>query len=80
MRLIMKSDELKLCPFCGGKAKLMACDGTGEYFANVGTTKLKGRELDHLLIRCEKCGIRTKAYSTEKGVFKAWNKRAEVTE
>ena len=69
---------LKQCPFCGGEAKVMACDGAGCYFSDLGTACLRGRPLDHLLIRCEKCGMRTKAYSTERGVIKAWNRRADA--
>lgn len=69
-------NELKPCPFCGGEPKLMVCDGSGSYYANIGTAAFFGREMTYKLIRCQKCGIRTKAYLTEKGLFKAWNRRA----
>lgn len=68
------ANELKPCPFCGGEAIVFACDGSGSFFAQ-RTCVFYGRKLDHLLIKCNKCGIRTKAYKTEKGLFKAWNRR-----
>ena len=70
------ANELKPCPFCKGKAVVFACDGSGSFFAQIGCALFCGRKLDHLLIKCNKCGIRTKAYKTEKGLFKAWNRRA----
>lgn len=70
-------NELKPCPFCGGEPKLMVCDGSGSYYADIGTAVFYGREMTHKLIRCQKCGIRTKDYLTEKGLFKAWNRRTE---
>ncbi len=70
-------NELKPCPFCGGEPKLMVCDGSGSYYSDIGTAAFCGREMTHKLIRCSKCGVRTKAYLTEKGLFKAWNRRFE---
>ena len=69
--------ELKRCPFCGGEAKLFVCDGSGSFWSTVGTASIGGRVMSHKLIRCVKCGIRTKAYLTDKGVFNAWNRRAK---
>ena len=70
--------ELKSCPFCGGKAQWRACDGGGKY-----TTPdmrrgimIRGLSMTHKLIRCMKCGARTKVYATDKGAFNAWNRRA----
>lgn len=63
--------ELKPCPFCGGKPVTFSCDGSGRYYAELGTVRLHGANLDHFLIKCEKCGIRTKTYLTKRGVFNA---------
>ena len=68
-------DELKRCLSCGGEPKVYVCDGSGSYYANIGTVVFYGREMTHKLIRCQKCGVRTKAYLTENGLFKAWNSR-----
>lgn len=68
-------DGLKQCPFCGGEPKLMVCDGSGNHYADIGTTVLYGREVTHKLIRCSKCGVRTKPYLTDKGLLKGWNRR-----
>jgi Lar family restriction alleviation protein len=70
-------NELKPCPFCGGKPQMFACDGSGSFFAPIGTTQFWGRKLDHFLIRCTACGVRTKAYKTNRGVFNAWNRRVD---
>lgn len=67
--------ELKPCPFCGGIPKVHACDASGAFYAGLETAVLYGRVTKHRLIRCSKCGIRTKAYLTENGLFKAWNRR-----
>ena len=71
-------NELKPCPFCGEVPKVFSCDGSGSFFVPIGTTaNFYGRKIDHLLIRCNKCGIRTKAYKTNKGLFNAWNRRVD---
>lgn len=69
--------ELKPCPFCAGKAQVLACDASGVYFSSLGTPVLRGRKLTHRLVRCTKCGVRTKAYLTVRGLWNAWNRRAE---
>ena len=69
-------NELKTCPFCGGKASLWVCDGSGSFYADVGTEFFYGRKMTHCLIMCKKCRIRTTAYLTRRGVFNAWNRRA----
>ena len=70
-------EELKKCPFCGGKAKVKVCDGSGSFYANIGTERFMGRDMSHCLIRCEKCGVKTKAYLTRRGVYNAWQRRAD---
>ena len=69
--------ELKPCPFCGGKAKVKVCDGSGTYYTDIGTDVYYGRKMTHCLIRCERCRVRTQAYLTRRGVFNAWNRRAD---
>ena len=69
--------ELKPCPFCGGEAKVMVCDGAGTYCTDIGTELFMGRKMSHCLVRCKKCGVKTKAYLTRRGVFNAWDRRAE---
>lgn len=68
-RIIQKAereeDELKPCPFCGGKAKIvMTEDDTGEC---VGPF--------FFWIRCEECHLETGAKSSESEAIKEWNRR-----
>lgn len=72
----IKMLELKLCPFCGGKPVLKVCDGSGSFFTDVGTSVCFGRQMTHKLYVCSKCRIRTQPYLTDKGVWNAWNRRA----
>ena len=73
----MENRELKPCPFCGSKAKVFACDDAGQYYTGFDTPIYRGRPMRSCLIRCGKCGVKTKAYLTRRGVFNAWNRRAE---
>lgn len=68
--------EIKPCPFCGGKAKVKVCDGSGAFCTDIGTEMYFGRKMTHCLICCERCRVRTQAYLTRRGVFNAWNRRA----
>lgn len=70
-------DKLKPCPFCGGKAKVMVCDCSGTYYTDIGTEIYRGRGMTNCLVMCTKCRVRTQAYLTRRGVFNAWNRRAE---
>ena len=72
----MENRELKPCPFCDGKANVKVCDGAGCFYTDIGAEMYLGRKMTHCLIRCEKCGVKTKAYLTRRGVFNAWNRRA----
>ena len=54
------SEELKLCPFCGGKA--LVCE-----------TEVDGERV--FMVACDNCGISTAASSNEADVIDAWNKR-----
>lgn len=71
--------DLKPCPFCGEKPKKYVCDTSGAYIGTFGSglVVLHGRKIDHLLIMCPKCGIRTKTYLTDKGAINAWNRRTK---
>lgn len=52
-------EELKSCPFCGGKAKLSKFnDANPDYF-----------------VCCEKCGSSTRAHEDSKEAIKVWNRR-----
>ena len=78
--MVILMAELKPCPFCGGEAKVHICDGAGMYHNSPERGNvLFGRHLTHKMILCNKCGIRTKAYATDRGVFNAWNRRAGDT-
>lgn len=54
------SEELKLCPFCGGKSLVCKAEVDGEKV---------------FMVACEDCGISTAASSNEADVIDAWNKR-----
>ena len=68
--------ELKPCPFCGGEATHWFCSSDGSCISNVGG-KLWGKECSHHIIRCKKCGIKTKVYATNKNCYNAWQRRAD---
>lgn len=57
-------EELKPCPFCGGKAQLITIGSGGLW--------------DHNAVECEKCNIRVFAQDPEEEepVIECWNKRA----
>ena len=71
--------ELKPCPFCGSTAVMERCDKYGQYHTkDIGVVMLMGRDMSHKMVICERCGIRTKAYLTERGAFNAWNRRVDA--
>ena len=53
--------ELKPCPFCGGKAKILS--------------RAIDWLLDEHIIKCESCNCRTDTYETKGEAREAWNKR-----
>ena len=67
--------DLKPCPCCGGEARHYFSNPNGMHLSNVGGVSW-GCNLDHHVIRCYKCGLRTRVYATAKGCYKAWNSRA----
>ncbi|HOV64324.1 MAG TPA: Lar family restriction alleviation protein [Spirochaetia bacterium] len=52
-------NDLKFCPFCGGKAKLMS-----SIIANCG-----------YYVTCTSCDATTAYAQTQKGAARAWNRR-----
>lgn len=68
--------NLKPCPFCGGSPRVYFCDARGDYMTrDQGVVYIGGRVIDHKKIVCEKCGVRTKQYKTNKGAYNAWQRR-----
>ena len=53
-------EELKVCPFCGGKASICEAEVDGEKV---------------FMVACENCWISTAASSNEADVIAVWNKR-----
>ena len=51
--------ELKRCPFCGGKARLMTYDTYGSHYVQCDNVS---------------CGIVTWIHTTEEEAVEAWNK------
>lgn len=56
------NEELKQCPFCGGKAKMLEVKGFR-------------KEIVSASVVCEKCGVSTNNYKTKKVAVKSWNQR-----
>ena len=65
-------DELKPCPFCGGKASTYTCK-----------TDKKGVRSIKWLVHCEKCGVNYPAIKDchyEYEAIEAWNRRVNDDE
>ena len=60
------TDELKKCPFCGGKAMLLKWD---EYMATDNV-------FQSFAVRCRECGAFIDSWKkTEEEAARAWNRR-----
>ena len=55
------ANELKPCPFCGGKVEIIKC---GLFGNDVGYYP-----------KCKKCGCELKVYTSKQNAKKAWNRR-----
>ena len=54
-------EELKRCPFCGGKAELSVKHG------------FKG-EVIAAFVYCTKCGVSTLSYASQSTAIESWNR------
>ena len=64
----MEMEQLKPCPFCGGKAQIFTDDEMG-YLGN-----------NQYLVKCENCLCGTGHYNNPECAIEAWNKRANDKE
>ena len=55
--------NLRRCPFCGGDAAFQELGGFRTFFQYIA--------------KCERCGIHTRAYSTQEEAAMKWNNRQE---
>ena len=58
------AEKLKPCPFCGGKAKLVNIDASGE----------QGEE-NPIVVHCTQCFAKTDWFGREWEAIDAWNRR-----
>ena len=72
--LTMAELKLRECPFCGGEARHYFTSADCRHISYAGGN-IWGVRMDHHMVRCYKCGVQTKSYATNKGCFKAWNRR-----
>lgn len=71
----MSENNLKSCPFCGGKAKLFV-DGFGLYFTGCDECGFYyGIEIEH---DCELVNGWVAKHNTQEAAVKAWNTRKPV--
>lgn len=66
---VRNPDELKLCPFCGGRAL--------EPYYYDRYDGYQGPGLGQYIIGCVKCSARVKERTKDKAI-EVWNRRAEV--
>ena len=70
--------ELKRCPFCDGLAKFHVSDSTGlVHTGELNVLQIRGKQMTHCLVICQRCGIRTGTYLTRLGAFNAWDRRVK---
>lgn len=64
----MNKNDLKPCPFCGGKARLKVCN---KYFI------VADKNIDCYLVQCDEkdCGCGTSYESTVDKAAASWNRR-----
>lgn len=73
----MTDYSLRVCPLCGGEAEVYVTDKLGRFYRHVGTVLFENSIMTHYLVRCKKCGTRTKAYATKNGAKNRWNRRID---
>ena len=64
--------DLKLCPFCGGKASLSPSHNSQYYIDK--DLKISGGDIRYH-VQCNNCLIRTFDYEKSKDAEIAWNRR-----
>lgn len=65
-------EELKPCPFCGGKAEYYCEEHDWSDWGYISTAKYYDA-----YVECEKCGARTELFDTKQEAIDAWNKRID---
>lgn len=71
---MVNSTDILPCPCCGGKALHYYCTSSGHNLWG-NKTFMAGEKVDHSIVKCLKCGLQTKVYSTENGAVNSWNRR-----
>lgn len=64
------ADNLKPCPFCGGKAKI-------NYLPPFVHPKTGRKGIERRQVYCDNCGVVTAGMVSEEAAIEAWNRRAE---
>lgn len=75
----MKNEELKPCPFCGGKAKM--CDNSYEHEIidpiTLAVVDADFAEAELFWVECNECHCMSHTVDSEQKAEDAWNRRAE---
>ena len=84
------NEELKPCPFCGGKAQLVMCDREGNIHREDRYEKILQSELSYAIIHpieenencpiacCNWETIGVRLYSSKENAITAWNTRKPI--